>query len=44
MAVTQLDMTKRIEPDSYTVNMTITAWDRSEPAAAPATSATGATK
>lgn len=43
VAVTQLDMTKRIEPNSYTVNMTITAWDRSE-APAPASSAQGAGK
>lgn len=40
VAITQFDMSKRIEPDSYTVNMTITAWDRSEPPAAPATSGT----
>ena len=38
VAITQFDMTKRIEPDSYTVNMTITAWDRTE-APAPASSA-----
>lgn len=43
VAVTQLDMTKRIEPDSYTVSMTITAWDRSE-APAAAASASGAPK
>lgn len=38
VAITQLDMTKRIEPDSYTVNMTISAYDRVEPAAAPVSS------
>jgi hypothetical protein len=43
VAISQIDMTKRIEPDSYTVNMTLTAWDRSE-AAAAASSATGASK
>lgn len=36
VAVTQFDMTKRIEADSYSVSMTITAWDRTE-APAPAT-------
>jgi len=43
VAITQIDMTKRIEPDSYTVSMTITAWDRTE-APAPASSAQGAGK
>lgn len=43
VAITQLDMTKRIEPDGYTVNMTIAAWDRTE-APAPASSAQGAGK
>ena len=38
VAITQFDMSKRIEPDSYTVNMTITAWDRTE---APATASSG---
>jgi general secretion pathway protein M len=42
VAVTQIDMTKRIEPDSYSVSMTITAWDRTEAPAAPAP--TGAPK
>lgn len=43
VAITQLDMTKRIEPDSYTVNLTIAAWDRSE-APATASSAQGGGK
>jgi general secretion pathway protein M len=43
VAITQFDMTKRIEPDSYTVNMTIAAWDRTE-APAPATTGTGSPK
>ena len=43
VAITQFDMSKRIEPDSFTVNMTITAWDRTE-APAPAASATGGSK
>lgn len=43
VAITQLDMTKRIEADSYSVSMTITAWDRTE-APAPATTAAGAPK
>jgi type II secretory pathway component PulM len=44
VAITQFDMTKRIEPDSYTVNMAITAWDRTEaPAPAPAPT-TGSSK
>jgi len=43
VAITQFDMSKRIEPDSYTVNMTITAWDRAE-APAPASSAMGGPK
>jgi general secretion pathway protein M len=30
VAVTAFDMSKRIEPDSYTVSMTISAYDRSE--------------
>jgi general secretion pathway protein M len=42
IAITQFDMTKRIEPDSYTVNMTIAAWDRAEPPAT--TAASGPTK
>lgn len=37
VAITQFDMTKRIEADSYTVNMTIAAWDRAAEPAAPAT-------
>ncbi|MGZ5970589.1 MAG: hypothetical protein ACXWP4_23120, partial [Polyangiales bacterium] len=36
VAITGLDLTKRIEPDAYTVNMTISAYDRVEQAAAPA--------
>lgn len=36
VAITQPDMTKRIEPDSYTVSMTIAAYDRIEAPAAPA--------
>ncbi|MBI2388988.1 MAG: type II secretion system protein M [Deltaproteobacteria bacterium] len=43
VAITQFDMSKRIEPDAYTVSMTITAWDRSE-APAPAASAPGGGK
>ena len=43
VAITQFDMTKRIEPDSYTVNMTIAAWDRSE-APAATTPAPGSSK
>lgn len=42
VAITQLDMTKRIEPDSYSVSMTITAWDRTE--APTTTQTTGAPK
>jgi len=30
VAVTAFDMSKRIEPDSYTVSMTLSAYDRSE--------------
>jgi type II secretory pathway component PulM len=41
VAVTQFEMTRRIEPDSYTVNMTISAYDRVE---APATAASGGPK
>jgi general secretion pathway protein M len=36
VAITGLDLTKRIEPDAYTVNLTISAYDRVEQAAAPA--------
>jgi hypothetical protein len=43
VAITQFDMAKRIEPDSYTVNMTIAAFDRIE-APAPAASATPGSK
>ncbi len=43
VAITQLDMTKRIEADSYSVAMTITAWDRTE-APTPATTPAGAPK
>ena len=41
VAITQLDMTKRIEPDSYSVSMTITAWDRTEAPAAATSAAPG---
>ena len=43
VAVVALEMTKRIEVDSYAVNMTVAAFDRSEaaPAAATATPARG---
>jgi hypothetical protein len=46
VAVTQLDLGRRIEPDSYQVTMTISAYDRVEPApgAAPSASASGAKK
>jgi general secretion pathway protein M len=46
VAVTQLDMGKRIEADAYSINMTITAYDRTEPVPAPAAapSASGAKK
>lgn len=46
VAVTQLDMGKRIEADAYSINMTITAYDRTEPLPAPAAapSASGAKK
>ncbi len=35
VAITQLDMSKRIEPDSFSVGMTISAYDRIETASAP---------
>jgi len=38
VAVTQFDMSKRIEPDSYTVNMTISAYDRTNEGVSPASS------
>lgn len=41
VAITQFDMTKRIEPDSFSVSMTISAYDRTE---APAAAPTGAPK
>ncbi len=46
VAVTQLDLGKRIEADAYQINMTITAYDRIEPLPAPAAtpSASGAKK
>lgn len=46
VAVTQLDLGKRMEPDSFQVTMTISAYDRLEPApgAAAAPSASGAKK
>ncbi|MBK7399519.1 MAG: type II secretion system protein M [Myxococcales bacterium] len=34
VAITQLDMSKRIEADSFTVSLTLSAYDRIEPAAA----------
>ena len=39
VAVVAMELTKRIEVDSYAVNMTVAAFDRTEPTAAPATSA-----
>lgn len=36
VAVTQLEMSKRIEADAFTVNMTVSAYDRTEPAVAAA--------
>jgi general secretion pathway protein M len=47
VAVTQLDLGKRIEPDAYQVNMTISAFDRAETApqtAGPGASASGGHK
>ncbi|GAC1351598.1 MAG: hypothetical protein NVS3B20_03520 [Polyangiales bacterium] len=41
VAVTQFDMSRRIEPDSYTVNMTVTAYDRSESSTSSPTVQTG---
>jgi hypothetical protein len=42
VAVTQFDMSKRIEPDSYTVNMTISAYDRTESPSPAASTGAGA--
>ncbi len=46
VAITQLDVGKRIEADSFQVSMTISAFDRQDatPAAAPTGSASGAKK
>lgn len=39
VAITQLDLSRRIEPDAYTVNMTISAYDRVAEPPATASSA-----
>ncbi|MFI5297416.1 MAG: hypothetical protein ACHREM_04905 [Polyangiales bacterium] len=36
VAITALELTKRIEPDAYVANMTISAFDRTDSAQAPA--------
>jgi hypothetical protein len=40
VAVTAFEMSRRIEPDTYQVSMTITAWDRADPATAGAAAPT----
>lgn len=44
VAVTQLDMSKRIEADAFTVNMTISAYDRVEPSTASSAASAGSAK